>query len=583
LVRRLFVVAIAAALSADMSASAPAVKGPGTSPAVDADWRAFASRWDGARTVDARAAGAEGDARVADNCTATAGSPVVTCTTDWFSSADLGKVVAVYGAGDAWRKTTRPLTSHIVRVGSTRSIVLAEPARSSGRSPRVVWGTDDTAALQQAVDSLAARSINNGPGGVLSIPAGHYLVRELSLPCARIGTFSQGTCDASYNRIWIRGAGRAQTLLENWDVDTDAPGLLSLGRRAEPAEVEPANARLRQIAISGVSLRQIAYASRPANTIWSYATEDVWIVDTAGAGLSYECYVMGGSIKSVSWRVHYNEMGPCGHGGPAYGNSSSALNLNGADWVASFNLVTGSMQAVEMGSRRGTLTDNVFIAPHRDSIGVNVGSAGSGIWSNTIARNQIRGFISAVEVFNVLGTVNRTSILDNVIVDGVISVNSGMDRNPVREGDEDTVVHGTSIVRGNTLTYTGYLGNTPIKVGTGAYGPQAGLETVHVIGNRVIYSAMHLAGGAKAGHECRVDEAGGRCELSGGFLGVDTFGGGPLRTGPRPMVVVKDNVIKGPVGAESNGRDVSITRTPRELVRIDRLAANYTWRLAEAR
>jgi hypothetical protein len=288
-------------------------------------------------------------------------------------------------------------------------------------------------------------------------------------------------------------------------------------------------------------------------------------------------------VKSIRWRVHYNVVGACGHGGPDYPGSTSALNMNGADWTASHNTVTDSLQAVEMGSRRGMLTDNVFVAPGRDAIGVNVGSTGSGIWENTIARNRILGFISAIEVSNSIGTVNRTTIVDNTIVNGVISVNSGQEKNSVLEGDLDEVVHGTSIVRGNTLRYDIYLGNQPIKVGTGAYGPQAGLETVHVIGNTVTYTTMHLEGGTRAGETCTADVGGGVCRLSGGFLALSAFGGLPDHRGPRPLVIAADNTVRAPAGARSSGRDIALYATPREVLVLERLAANYEWETLESR
>jgi hypothetical protein len=564
-------------------AGAQAIPSPGTSADVDAAWSAFTQQWTKARVVNARTVGARGDAKVATDCGVAAGSFTLTCATDRFVPGDTDKPIVIYGAGAPFAAAARPLTTTIRRVTSARSVSLTAAAVSQvTKSPRVVWGTDDTEALQRAVDSVAASFINNGPGGVLDVPAGHYLVRELALPCARLGVFAQGTCNATYNRIWIRGAGRDRTTLENWDVETAAPAVITLGQRAEIPSAMPSNTRLSTIAISDLSVRQAPHTTRTSNAIWGYATEDVWIVNTAGSAPSYECYVMGGGVKSIRWRVHYNVVSGCGHGGPDYPGSTSALNMNGADWTASYNTVTDSLQAVEMGSRRGMLTDNVFVAPIRDAIGVNVGSTGSGIWENTIARNRILGFISAIEVFNSIGTVNRTSIVDNTIVNGVISVNSGQEENTVLEGDLDDVVHGTSIIRGNTLRFDINLGNQPIKIGTGPYGPQSGLENVHVIGNTVTYTAMHLEGGARAGQACTADADGGVCRLSGGFIAL-TYGGGPDYRGPKPMVVAADNTLRAPAGARSSGRDVAFYATPREALRLERLDANYKWETLESR
>jgi hypothetical protein len=563
---------------------AQAIPSPGTSAEVDAAWTAFTQPWKTARVANARTAGARGDAKVATDCSIAAGSFTLTCATDRFVPGDTDKPIVIYGAGAPFASGARPLTTTIRRVTSLRSVSLTASAVSRvTNAPRVVWGTDDTEALQRALDSVAASFINNGPGGVLDVPAGHYLVRELALPCARLGEFAQGVCNTTYNRIWIRGAGRDRTTLENWDVETPAPGVITLGHRAEIPSATPSNTRLSTIAISDLSVRQVPHTTRTSNAISSYATEDVWIINTAGSAPSYECYVMGGGAKSVRWRVHYNVLSGCGHGGPDYPGSTSALNMNGADWTASHNTVTDSLQAVEMGSVRGMLTDNVFVAPRRDAIGVNIGSTGSGIWQNTIARNRILGFISAIEISNSIGTVNRTTIVDNTIVNGVISVNSGQDKNSVVEGDVDDVVHGTSIVRGNTLRYDINLGNQPIKVGTGAYGPQAGLENVEVVGNTITYTAMHLEGGTRAGQVCTADADGGVCRLSGGFLALSAYGGGPNYRGPRPVVIATDNTVRGPAGARSSGRDIALYGTPRDTLVLERLAANYEWETLESR
>jgi hypothetical protein len=560
------------------------VPSPGTSAEVDAAWTTFTQPWKTARVVNARTAGALGDAKVATDCSIAAGSFTLTCATDRFVPGDTDKPIVIYGAGAPFASGARPLTTTIRRVTSLRSVSLTASAVSRvTNAPRVVWGTDDTQALQRALDSVAASFINNGPGGVLDIPAGHYLVRELALPCARLGEFALGVCNATYNRIWIRGGGRERTTLENWDIDTPAPALITLGQRAEIPLATPSNTRLSTIAISDLSVRQVPHTTRTSNAIWGYATEDVWIINTAGSAPSYECYVMGGGAKSVRWRVHYNVLSGCGHGGPDYPGSTSALNMNGSDWTASHNTVTDSLQAVEMGSRRGMLTDNVFVAPIRDAIGVNVGSTGSGIWQNTIARNRILGFISAIEVFNSIGTVHSTTIVDNTIVNGVISVNSGQEENTVIEGDVDEVIHGTSIVRGNTLRYDINLGNQPIKVGTGPYGPQAGLENVEVVGNTVTYTTMHLEGGTRAGQACTADAAGGVCRLSGGFLALVSYGGGPDHRGPKPMVVATDNTLRAPAGARSSGRDIAFYATPRNALLLERLDANYTWETLESR
>lgn len=455
---------------------------------VDAEWAVFRAQWDGRPVTDARVAGAVGDGKVATDCSIAAGSSTLTCRSNQFTPADAGKVIAVYEAGRVFfpntpRAMVQPLSTTIASVVSPTEVTLAAPATTSVMaSQRVVWGTDDTQALQLAVHRLATPG---GTGGVLMIPAGRYLVRGLSLPCSVPGKFFGETCPASYNRIWIRGAGRDLTALENWDVATRVDGILVLGRLTDTpfhsrALGDPrSNDRLSRMAISDLELRQVKHPTASAKTIASFASEDVWIVNTRGTGWSYECYVMAGGEAGRRWRVLDNVLDGCGRGGPAYPDGTSALNLNGTDWLASRNRVVNSGQGVEMGSRRGLLTDNeLVVAP--GALAVNVGSTGSGIWSNTIARNRITGSIS---VSNSIGTINRTTIVDNTIVDGTISIWSGAHVNTVVEEEPDTVVHGESVVRGNVLRYTAGAVSTGIGIG---FDPQQGLETVLLEDNTLV-------------------------------------------------------------------------------------------------
>jgi hypothetical protein len=616
------------------------------SPAVDADWARFSAQWSSAPAVDARSGGARGDGRVATDCAIAALSATLTCARDRFLPSDAGKVIAVYGAGAFYAPHgAQPLSTRIAAVGSARVVTLANDAVTSvSPSSRVVWGTDDTAALQAALDSIAGAGQAGDPGGVLDIPAGHYLVQGLQLPCSRLGAFQRGMCIATYNRIWIRGQGANRTTLENWDVATPHEALVTLGTRAatpwHASQLGERNARLANIAITHVELRQVAHATAVRTTIHGSATEDVWLFNTRGSGHSYECYVMGGGENSTRWRVHYNEMSDCGFGGPAYPFSTSALNLNGMDWTASHNLVTSSGQAVEMGSRRGTLSDNVFVVPAR-GVGVNVGSSVAGIWSNTIARNRILG--GGITVSNAIGTAHSTRILDNVIVNGSIQIASGQERNSVVESEADATIHGTSRISGNRITYDIYNASMAIQIGTQAYGTQAGLESVNVDGNRVEYRKTHVVrfrGLANQGLECVDDRTpGGLCLLSSGFLAVGAYGGAmwtPLAAyaidadpaiyskhhyvvppvgngylyvnitggtsgsspplfpttigatvrdgsvtwrnyGPVPSVVAYGNILRGPAGAVSGGRDFSHWGSAPGRLTIGPVDANFDW------
>ena len=105
----------------------------------------------------------------------TEGSPVFTSPTARFSPEDVGRpiyvleagVQAVAGLGNVARA---PLSSRIVQVNDARTAVLADAAHRTVSGVSATWGTDDTQAIQCAIDSL------NATGGTVFFPAGMYRV-----------------------------------------------------------------------------------------------------------------------------------------------------------------------------------------------------------------------------------------------------------------------------------------------------------------------------------------------------------------------------------------------------------------------
>lgn len=590
---------------------------------------------------DPRPFGVRGDGRVAEDCRMEAGSRTLTCTADRFERADVGKVIAVYDAGPVANGFVTTLSTAIARFVSPTSVELvARAATTADPSSRAVWGTDDTKALQTALDALARPDASGrGRGGVLDLPSGRFLVSGLDLPCARVGSFRAGACTATYDHIWIRGAGRLATTIENWNAASPFRAVLNLGERAEIPTEEPGNDRLTGITISDLTLWQLKNPERPLATLWSYATTDVTITNTTGVGYSYECYIMGGGLRSIRWQVHDNVMGPCGRGGPTYPTSMSALNLNGSDWVASRNLIEGSPQGVEMGSRRGVLVDNVIVGTGVDGspkIGVNVGSTGVGIWDNLIARNRIVDFSNGISVGNTLGIARTTEIVDNLFVNASVDVTSGLEANAVNEGEVDTLIHGTSVIRGNTFRFTGRPSLMAIQIGE-LNNPQAGLENVIVADNRVIFEQTYFDGGPHDRQACVGDSPQATCRIPTGFLALaGPYGGGarwrpgatyaattpvvpsadngryyraqsegtsgsaepvfPLDTdgvvadgtirwrhaGRRPVVTVTNNTLVGPAGAKGSARDIDLQNgTERRVLRIAGLTGTYDLRIQE--
>jgi parallel beta-helix repeat protein len=93
--------------------------------------------------------GAVGDARYCDASTEIL-SDVVTDVSNELTGNDVGKVFGVVGAGEG----TAPLVGTIDEVLSTDSFRSSVAAGTTAIGSRMLYGTDDTAALQEAIDTL---------------------------------------------------------------------------------------------------------------------------------------------------------------------------------------------------------------------------------------------------------------------------------------------------------------------------------------------------------------------------------------------------------------------------------------------
>jgi hypothetical protein len=96
--------------------------------------------------------GAKGDQKLAINAAMTSGSAVLTATGAGFASTDVGKTVVVVGAGAAGG----PLVTTISAFTDASTITLGASASTSVTGQDATWGTDDTAALQAAINAAVA-------------------------------------------------------------------------------------------------------------------------------------------------------------------------------------------------------------------------------------------------------------------------------------------------------------------------------------------------------------------------------------------------------------------------------------------
>jgi hypothetical protein len=105
--------------------------------------------------VTASAYGAKGDGQVVTDGAMASGSAVLTSATANFQASDVGKAISVKGAGPTG--VTTLVTTIASRQSATQVTLTAANASGGAVSGAVViWGTDDTAAIQSAVNAAEA-------------------------------------------------------------------------------------------------------------------------------------------------------------------------------------------------------------------------------------------------------------------------------------------------------------------------------------------------------------------------------------------------------------------------------------------
>ena len=436
--------------------------------------------------------GALGDAVVALDCSISAGSNVLTSATPRFQPSDSGKQIVVYGAGPSGSPYPypEPLSTIIETFTDAQNVVLVDSANVDvANSPRVVYGTDDTAAIQSALDQLAVPDgKGSNIGGVLIIPPGHYLTRGLILNGSQtdivVGT---GTTNAtqSYNNVWLQGFGRGVSILENWDITLPVYSAV-ITLLSGPA---PSNRPLSNIIVSDITIRQVLNAMNVIHAIYSTFTEQVEVRDCEIISGSYEGVVM--SNGSRKWRVSGCDLHDCGKGGPAYDYGLSALNLGGSEWIAEGNEVRESGQGIEMGGHNNRVLNNRFYSPAYQQwdppppggiYGIHCDSSVNGAWENEFTGNLFVGWTAPLGTGNTEGIARSAVIQRNQFINcGWVQIDSGLEEN--LDGSPGTDPHGVTIVKDNIVVRMDLTESLlAFEVG--------GVESVILEGNRVFDASL---------------------------------------------------------------------------------------------
>lgn len=117
--------------------------------------------------------GAKGDVKSAGGGAMAAGSPTLTATSNPFVSSDVGKVIWVPGAGTSGRA----LGGTITAFANAGQVTLSVSAGTAVTGKTIGFGTDDTTAIQAAIDAASAA----GGGQVVCQGGRTYLVRNVYL------------------------------------------------------------------------------------------------------------------------------------------------------------------------------------------------------------------------------------------------------------------------------------------------------------------------------------------------------------------------------------------------------------------
>ncbi|MFE7954394.1 hypothetical protein [Streptomyces sp. NPDC057413] len=186
--------------------------------AVDADtaeWAPVASHnpW----VFDVTAYGAKGDAQIVADGAMSTGSATLTSSTAAFQPQDVGKAISVKGA--AASGVTTLVTTIAAYVTSTQVTLAASNASGATVSGAIViWGTDDTAAVNAAVDAAEAYLATHTYAQVYVPPRGFIAAGPLNTSKQGNGQIVFGPWPVTGNKriLEFRGETDGAAAVRHW-------------------------------------------------------------------------------------------------------------------------------------------------------------------------------------------------------------------------------------------------------------------------------------------------------------------------------------------------------------------------------
>lgn len=224
--------------------------------------------------VNVKVYGATGDARKVTDGVAN-GTTTVTSATANFTAADVGKIIWATDTSGATLFSGRTIAS----VTNSTDIVISGAALGTVAGMQMVWGTDDTAAIQAAAAAADAMS----PKGCVEVPSGGYIFSDV--------LFSQVYASGT-DTYAVRGDGSISTVFfPTPDHALTNSAIFNYNSNA-------AKGRFSGFAIDGID---ITYAGSPFAT--QASSESIWTDVTVKhiRGCSSLTYTTGARFITCRW------------------------------------------------------------------------------------------------------------------------------------------------------------------------------------------------------------------------------------------------------------------------------------------
>lgn len=243
--------------------------------------------------LNAKDEGAKGDARkFATGGSITTGTATLTLTGATFTAADVGKLIYVLGAGAAGAVLSTTISAYT----DATHVTLAANAGTTVADTSVIYGTDDTAAINAVLSNMQNYGVNE-----LLLPFGSYLVDALYLK----------------NNAVIKGQQRgawAYEFPERTSRLLAKPGMTGPAVINDFAGQQVGNVRLFDFMIDGNKAFQTSAKHGILLTDSAISADSLWTIERIYVG-----YVSGDGIKLGAYRranrlndVHV--YAPGGHG-----------------------------------------------------------------------------------------------------------------------------------------------------------------------------------------------------------------------------------------------------------------------------